>query len=407
MTSIYTNGFMGPQTERAWNDSIEFSDSDGDQPPTDTGDSGVSAPEQPAVIFTSAPPPNPVTYAPPANTTNGSYEEMDLETYLRVSGYDPVALEERNANGYYRSWHDQYQENGGFQSQAEIAWLRSGQWAAKGEAGDLAREMFINNYVDRAFGVDSDSGTSLNDVRYSKIAEDLLNTLASSRATQALAEARQTLERAGFDVRRVTDGPAFDRNLTDSVTEVFQPTKFVVDWSGNSGAYQTSYTDGFETIGNNGRPAPSSPASGPYFSNIGPERTNYVLTEDDWKPVGFVQTGKIKLEFTPNTNSSSMEGETVTGPQYNVPGRNGTVRGYGGSTATLPWFGRSEVFVYINVYDGSGKSIYETRIEGSTMFGVKPETKVIDVPPGLTTVRVANPEPFVGKQTTVTVSWPK
>ena len=35
MTSIYTNGFMGPQTERAWNDGLEYTDFDGGHPPTE------------------------------------------------------------------------------------------------------------------------------------------------------------------------------------------------------------------------------------------------------------------------------------------------------------------------------------------------------------------------------------
>ena len=129
-----------------------------------------------------------------------------------------------------------------------MAWLRSGRWAVGGEAGDSAREVFINNYVDNAFDVDADSGTSLNDVRYFKMAEDMLNTLKSSRNAQALAEARQALERAGFDVRRVADGPGYTLPLTDEVSEVIQPTKFVVDWSNDSGTYQSGNVDGFQNV---------------------------------------------------------------------------------------------------------------------------------------------------------------
>jgi len=173
--------------------------------------------------------------------------------------------------------------------------------------------------------------------------------------------------------------------------------------------YRTAQAEagGVQNITNNGRPAPSAATGGPYFSNIGPERSAFVLTEDDWKPVGFIQTGTIKLEFTPDKDAFALEGETITGPQYLVPGKNGRLRGYGGNTATLPFFGRSEVFVHINVYDASGKSIYETRVEGSTMFGATPRPRVVQVPPGYTTVRVSNPEPALAKQTTVRVSWPK
>lgn len=177
-------------------------------------------------------------------------DEMDLAAYFSLIGYDPAAIEEMNANGSYRSEHDIYQANGGLQSQAEEAWRRSGTWARGDGWNDLNRELFFNNYMDRAYGIDPEAGTSPNDPRLAKLAAEALNKAAKDGDQQGVEALRILLKQSGFDVRLVFVGEHFDPNLSDEIDAYHQKMKFVVTPTGSSGPYQTGGVDGFQEVGN-------------------------------------------------------------------------------------------------------------------------------------------------------------
>ncbi len=251
MTTIWPNGFAGGVDWRSWSDGLWQTASAGGLGTDASGEPEATDAEAPAVVITNAPSSTLETYAPPSGMPSDFFDGMDLAAYFSLIGYDPAAIEEMNANGSYRSEHDEYQANGGLQSQAEAAWRRSGQWASGAGFNDAGRELFINNYMDNAYGIDSEAGTSRNSANmadYLLMMEDALNAASKTKDKQKFEELRSALERLGFNVRRVKDGVAYDRDLTDSTTEVFQKTKYVLSLADGSNPYQTGGMDGFQNI---------------------------------------------------------------------------------------------------------------------------------------------------------------
>ena len=175
MTTIWPNGFGGGVDWRFMSEGLVQGDGAVGLGPETSSDTSAADDGSPAVVITTAPPSTPVTYTPPSGFLLDQMDEMDLEAYFRLIGYDPVALEEMNANGYYRSTHDDFQANGGLQSQAEAAWRRSGMWAMGSGFNDVGRELFLNNFMDSAYGVDAEARTSLNDPRLASLAAEALN----------------------------------------------------------------------------------------------------------------------------------------------------------------------------------------------------------------------------------------
>jgi len=217
----------------------------------------TTEPDAPVVVITNAPPSNVETYAPPSGMPSDFFDEMDLAAYFSLIGYDPAAIEEMNANGSYRSEHDIYQANGGLQSQAEEAWRRSGMWARGDGWNDLNRELFFNNYMDRAYGIDPEAGTSLNDPRLAKLAAEAFNKAAKDGDQQGVEALRILLKQSGFDVRLVFVGEHFDPNLSDDIDAFHQMMKFVVTPTGSPGSYQTGGMDGFQFVGRAGGYGPA------------------------------------------------------------------------------------------------------------------------------------------------------
>ncbi|MCZ8207696.1 MAG: hypothetical protein O9270_05820 [Aquidulcibacter sp.] len=255
MTTIWPNGFAGGVDWRSWSDGLWQTASAGGLGPDTSGEPEATDTDAPAVVITNAPPSTLETYAPPSGMTSDFFTEIDLAAYFSLIGYDPAAIEEMNANGSYRSEHDIYQANGGLQSQAEAAWRRSGQWALGNGFNDVGRELFLDNYMDSAYGVDPEAGTSRNTANmadYLMMMQDTLNAASKAEDKQKFEELRSALEKLGFNVRRVADGVAYDRDPTDSTTEVFQKTKYVLDLAGSPGSYQTGGIDGFQLVGRAG-----------------------------------------------------------------------------------------------------------------------------------------------------------
>jgi hypothetical protein len=92
---------------------------------------------------------------------------------------------------------------------------------------------------------------------YLLMMEDALNAASKTKDKQKFEELRSALERLGFNVRRVKDGVAYDRDLTDSTTEVFQKTKYVLSLADGSNPYQTGGMDGFQFVGRAGGYGPA------------------------------------------------------------------------------------------------------------------------------------------------------
>ncbi len=234
---------------RSWSDGLWQTASAGGLQPEASGEPQTTEPDAPVVVITNAPPSNVETYAPPSGMPSDFFDGMDLAAYFSLIGYDPAAIEEMNANGSYRSEHDAYQANGGLQSQAEEAWRRSGMWARGDGWNDLNRELFFNNYMDRAYGIDPEAGTSLNDPRLAKLAAEAFNKAAKDGDQQGVEALRILLKQSGFDVRLVFVGEHFDPNLSDDIDAYHQKMKFVVTPTGSSGPYQTGGMDGFQDVG--------------------------------------------------------------------------------------------------------------------------------------------------------------
>jgi hypothetical protein len=250
MTTTWPNGFAGGVDWRSWSDGLWQTASAGGLGTDASGEPEATDAVAPAVVITNASPAILVSYTPPNGVASNPSDEMDLAAYFSLIGYDPAAIEEMNANGSYRSEHDIYQANGGLQSQAEEAWRRSGMWARGDGWNDLNRELFFNNYMDRAYGIDPEAGTSLNDPRLAKLAAEALNKASKDGDQQGVEALRILLKQSGFDVRLVFVGEHFDPNLSDDIDAYHQKMKFVVTPTGSSGPYQTGGMDGFQDVGN-------------------------------------------------------------------------------------------------------------------------------------------------------------
>ncbi|HCP66074.1 MAG TPA: hypothetical protein DIU09_15990 [Hyphomonadaceae bacterium] len=221
------------------------------------------------MVITNAPPSNLETYAPPSGMPSDFFDEMDLAAYFSLIGYDPAAIEEMNANGSYRSEHDAYQANGGLQSQAEEAWRRSGQWASGAGFNDAGRELFLNNYIDRAYGVDPEAGTSrsaANMAQYLSMLEGALNAAwsnlqGSNDDTRKLN--RETfddlvsrIESIGINIRGIMNGSASGQSWRDAAEPTTERilvsqriSGFVLELPGGSDPYQSGGIDGFLNVG--------------------------------------------------------------------------------------------------------------------------------------------------------------
>ncbi len=281
MTTIWPNGFAGSVDWRSWSDGLWQAASAGGLGPDASGEPQTTEPDAPVVVITNAPPSNVETYAPPSGMPSDFFDGMDLAAYFSLIGYDPAAIEEMNANGSYRSEHDAYQANGGLQSQAEEAWRRSGMWASGPGFNDPGRELFFNNYMDSAYGVDPESGASRNTANmsdYLSMLEGALN--AASKAVfdnkgkpeeeqykQKLIALRSSIEQLGFNVSRVTKGVAVDPDLTDETSVVGQNTRHIVSIAAGSNLYQPGGMDGFLNVGwfRSGSDNSSGPKTGIVF----------------------------------------------------------------------------------------------------------------------------------------------
>lgn len=257
MTTIWPNGFAGGVDWRSWSDGLWQTASAGGLGPDASGEPEATDPDAPAVVITNATPAILVSYTPPNGMASNPFDEMDLAAYFSLIGYDPSAIEEMNANGSYRSEHDIYQANGGLQSQAEAAWRRSGQWASGDGWNDVNRELFLNKYMDSAYGIDPEAGTSLNDPRLARLAAEALNKAKKAGDLQGLEALKTALLQSGFGIREVPIGSAFDPNLNDATVTVKFNTVFVLTPTGSSGSYQTGGMDGFQLVG---RPGGYGPA---------------------------------------------------------------------------------------------------------------------------------------------------
>lgn len=276
MTTIWPNGFAGGVDWRSWSDGLWQTASAGGLGPDASGEPEATDAEAPAVVITNAPPPTLETYAPPSGMPSDFFDGMDLAAYFSLIGYDPAAIEEMNANGSYRSEHDAYQANGGLQSQAEEAWRRSGQWASGDGWNDVNRELFLNNYMDSAYGIDPEAGTSLNDPRLARLAAEALNKAKKAGDLQGLEALKTALLQSGFGIREVPIGSSYDPDLNDATITVKYDTIFVLTPTGSSGTsqtggipYQSSRVDGLQTIGNT--PYFSVPINNPALAQIGIE----------------------------------------------------------------------------------------------------------------------------------------
>ncbi|MCA3696759.1 DNA/RNA non-specific endonuclease [Aquidulcibacter sp.] len=215
-----------------------------------------------------------------------------------------------------------YQANGGLQSQAEEAWRRSGMWARGDGWNDLNRELFFNNYMDRAYGIDPEAGTSLNDPRLAKLAAEAFNKAAKDGDQQGVEALRILLKQSGFDVRLVFVGEHFDPNLSDDIDAFHQMMKFVVTPTGSSGPYQTGGMDGFQLIGR---------AGGNGFGGGGASGSWEDATKPKDRPIGDMPEGLYEI-YKPYLDALAKKRSSVNENGYTFTvdglGRPLSVSGY-------------------------------------------------------------------------------
>jgi hypothetical protein len=113
--------------------------------------------------------------------------------------------------------------------------------------------------------------------------------------------------------------------------------------------------------------------------------TSYVLTEDDFRPVGFYQNGTIKFQFSVDSEGFYLENETVTGPSYRVPNRNrnGGTRRAGGRSASASTVRQNGVRIFITVYvPGTQTVAFTKKVDARALHEVSPAPQLINVPAG-------------------------